>query len=57
MFTLYAPDFTTQLGGSSPGGAGAASLTVALTQSGLHHLSVCDVNGVAATLRVTVMQQ
>ena len=57
LFTLYAPDFATQLGGSSPSGAGAASLTVALSQSGLHHLSVCDVNGAAGTLRVTVKQQ
>jgi hypothetical protein len=57
LFTLYAPDFATQLGGSSPGGAGSASLTFALTQSGLHHLSVCDLNGVGGTLRITVQQQ
>jgi hypothetical protein len=56
LFLLYAPDFATQLGGSSSSGAGAASLTFALTQSGLHHLSVCDLNGVAGTLRVTVKQ-
>jgi hypothetical protein len=57
LFILYAPDFATQLAGSSPGGAGAAALTFALTQSGLHHLSICDVNGVAGALRVTVHQQ
>jgi hypothetical protein len=57
LFTLYAPDFATQLGGSSSSGAGAASLTFVLTQSGLHHLSVCDLNGVAGTLKVTVKQQ
>ena len=57
LFVLYAPDFATQLGSSSSRGAGAASLTFALTQSGLHHLSICDVNGVAGTLRVVVQQQ
>jgi hypothetical protein len=57
LFTLYAPDFATQLGGSSPSGPGAASLTLALAQSGLHHLSVCDLNGTAGTLRVVVNQQ
>ena len=57
LFILYAPDFATQLAGSLSSGAGAASLTFALTQSGLHHLSVCDVKGVAGALRVTVRQQ
>jgi len=57
LFILYAPDFATQLATSSARGAGAASLTYALTQAGLHHLSICDVNGVAGTLRVTVQQQ
>ena len=57
LFILYAPDFATQLAGSSSTGAGAASLTFALTQSGLHHLSICDVNGVAGALRITVHQQ
>jgi hypothetical protein len=56
-FILYAPDFATQLAASSARGAGAASLTFALTQSGLHHLSVCDMNGVAGALRITVQQQ
>jgi len=57
LFIAYAPDFATQLGGSSSSGAGAASLTLSLTQSGLHHLSVCDLNGVAGTVRVLVTQQ
>jgi hypothetical protein len=57
LFTLYAPDFATQLAGSSSSGAGAASLTFALTQSGLHHVSICDLNGAGGTLRVTVKQQ
>lgn len=57
IFILYGPDFATQLAGSSPSGAGAASLTFALTQSGLHHLSICDVNGVAGTLKVSVTQE
>jgi hypothetical protein len=57
LFILYAPDFATQLAGSSSSGAGAASVTVALTQSGLHHLSICDLKGVAGTLRVVVQQQ
>jgi len=57
LFILYAPDFATQLAGSSPSGAGAASLTFVLTQSGLHHLSICDVNGVAGALRIIVQQK
>lgn len=57
LFILYAPDFATQLAVSSSNGAGAASLTFALTQSGLHHLSICDVNGVAGTLRISVQQR
>jgi hypothetical protein len=57
LFILYAPDFASQLSGSSASGAGAASLTFALTQSGLHHLSICDVNGVAGMLRVRAQQQ
>src|SRR5215471_10170239 len=52
VFILYAPDFATQLASSSSRGAGAASLTYPLTQSGLHHLSICEANGVAGTLRI-----
>jgi hypothetical protein len=55
-FILYAPDFATQLAVSSSRSPGRASLMFALTQSGLHHLSICDVNGVAGTLRVIVFQ-
>jgi hypothetical protein len=57
LFILYAPDFATQLATSASRGAGAASLTFALTQTGVHHLSICDVNGIAGTLRITVQQQ
>lgn len=57
LFILYAPDFATQLAGSSSSGAGAASLTIALTQSGLHHLSICDLQGAAGPLRVLVQQR
>jgi hypothetical protein len=32
-------------------------LIFSLAQSGLHHLSICDVNGVAGPLRVTVTQE
>lgn len=56
-FTLYAPDFATQLAGSSATGAGAASLTFALTQTGVHHITLCDLNGVAGPVRVVVTQQ
>jgi hypothetical protein len=55
-FTLYAPDFATQLGGSTSTGAGAASLTFALTQTGVHHVTLCDVNGTAGPVRVVVTQ-
>jgi hypothetical protein len=57
VFILYAPDFATQLASSSSRGAGAASLTHLLTQTGLHHLSICEANGIAGTLRITVQQQ
>jgi len=57
LFILYAPDFATELAVSSSSGAGSASLTTALTRTGLHHLSICDVNGTAGTLRITVRQQ
>ena len=57
LFILYAPDFATQLAGSSPTGVGAAALTFVLTQPGLHHLSICDVNGVAGALRIVVQQK
>jgi hypothetical protein len=56
LFILYAPDFATRISQSSPSGAGAASLTVGLTQSGVHHLSICDVNGNGGVVRVTVTQ-
>jgi len=57
QFTLYAPDFATQLAGATSSTAGSASLTFTLTQSGVHHISLCDTKGVAGTLRVTVTQQ
>ncbi len=57
LFILYAPDFATQLASSSSHGAGAAALTFTVTQSGVHHLAICDVNGAAGTLRITVQQQ
>jgi hypothetical protein len=56
-FTLYAPDFATQLAGSSSTGGGAASLTFALTQTGVHHVTLCDLNGIAGPVRVVVTQQ
>ena len=57
QFTLYAPDFATQLAGATSSSAGSASLTFTLTQTGVHHVSLCDTKGVAGTLRVTVTQQ
>jgi hypothetical protein len=57
LFILYAPDFATQLATSASHGAGSASLALTLAQSGVHHLSICDVNGVAGTLRIVVQQQ
>jgi hypothetical protein len=52
--TLYAPDFATQL----TGGTGLNTVTVdkALTQTGTHHVSFCEVNGVAGNVRVVVTQ-
>ena len=57
LFVLYAPDFTTQIGVSSSPSAGTASLTSAVVQSGVHHLSICNVNGNAGTLRIAVQQK
>lgn len=57
VFILYAPDFATQLASSTSRGAGTASLIHTLTQTGVHHLSICDANGTAGTLRITVQQQ
>lgn len=56
-FTAYAPDFTRELGGSSPAGPGAAALTLTLTETGVYHATFCDINGVGGTIRVTVKQQ
>jgi hypothetical protein len=56
IFTLYAPDFATLLGVSSSSSAGTASLTFTLIQTGLHHLSICDVNGIPGALKVNVKQ-
>jgi hypothetical protein len=53
-FTLYAPDFETQLGSSFAGSAGKARLTHRLEQSGTHHVTLCEENGVGGALRVTV---
>ena len=54
-FTLYAPDFATQLGGSASSGAGSAALTFTLLATGTHHVSACELNGVGGpvTLKVT----
>lgn len=56
-FTLYAPDFTTQLGGSAASGAGSASLTFTLIQTGTHHVSACELNGVAGAFTLKVTQR
>jgi hypothetical protein len=56
QITLYAPDFETQLAGSASTGAGRAALTKALTETGTHHLSLCDANGVAGLVNVVVTQ-
>jgi hypothetical protein len=54
QFTLYAPDFTTQLGGSSPDGNGRARLALALAQSGTHYVTLCDGVGATGNIRVTI---
>ena len=57
QITLYAPDFETQLAGSASTGPGRAALTKLLTETGTHHVSVCDANGVAGNLNLVVTQQ
>lgn len=54
QFTLYAPDFATQLAGSTPNGNGRARLVHALTQSGTHYVTLCDGVGATGNVRVTV---
>lgn len=55
--TLYAPDFETNVGSSTPTSAGKAALNQALTQSGTYHLVICDVNGTAGSVRVVATLQ
>ena len=57
QITLYAPDFETQLAGSASTGAGRAALTKALTETGTHHVSVCEANGLAGNINLVVTQQ
>jgi hypothetical protein len=54
QFTLYASDFSTQLGGSQSIGAGRARLVTTLAESGVHHVTLCEVSGTAGAVRVTV---
>jgi hypothetical protein len=56
-FVLYAPDFGEQLGFSTAGSPGKASLTKALTHTGAHHVTVCEQNGLGAVVRLTVVEQ
>ena len=53
-FYLYNPSYGTLLGASSAYGANRARLIFALTESGVHHLTVCEANGVGGSVRVTV---
>ena len=53
--TLYAPDFATQLGGAI-GTGGRATLTFPITQTGNHHISVCDQTGTGGNVTVTITQ-
>ena len=57
QFTLYAPDFETQLAGSASTGAGRAALNHTLTETGTYHVTFCDVNGVGGSLTVRVTAQ
>jgi ABC-type phosphate transport system substrate-binding protein len=57
QFTLYSPDFSTQLAGSSDAGAGKATLSVALNQSGVFHVSACDARAVGGSFKVTVTRR
>lgn len=57
QFTLYAPDFDTQLAFSASTGAGRAAASRALTETGTYHISVCDANGVAGNVTLVVTQQ
>lgn len=50
---LYAPDFATQLASATSGST--TTLTFTLTQTGTHHVSVCDGNGIGGTVRLTVV--
>ncbi|HYV98362.1 MAG TPA: hypothetical protein VE967_12955 [Gemmatimonadaceae bacterium] len=53
-FTLYAPDFSTQVGSSFDNGGGKAKLVTKLVESGTFHLTVCEATGKPGTVRVLV---
>jgi hypothetical protein len=51
---LYSPDFTTQIAAAT--GSGSATINQSLTLTGTHHVTFCEVNGLAGNVRVTVTQ-
>ena len=56
LFVLYGPDYATQVGASQAYGAGRARLVQVLSQSGAQHVSLCEQNGRAGSVRVTVTE-
>jgi hypothetical protein len=51
---VYAPDFATQLRGTTSSRPGAQTMTITLAQDGPHHVDVCDVNSVGGSIRLRV---
>jgi hypothetical protein len=54
---LYFPDYARQAGSAAGNAQGLAILTMTLTETGAYHINLCDVNGVAGNVRLTVTQE
>jgi hypothetical protein len=55
LVVLYAPDYAEQLG-SAQSSQGTARLIVTVSTGGVHPLNVCELDGIATTVRVVVTQ-
>ena len=55
-FILYDIAYNEQLAASTAAGAGKATLTFTLTETGAHNLSICEDNGIGGPIRIIVKQ-
>jgi hypothetical protein len=52
--TVYAPDFATQLMGTTTSGPGMQTMTTTPTENGPHRVNVCASNSVGGSVRIRV---